>query len=177
MTPSGIEPATFRFVAQHLNHCATAVLRKKSVSVSLCSPQILSVIECGSPRRETGDKPRQSWHGLNHCYVTWLINIMFRFLWGGGLKLNQRTVMNSAIKMKGRTDRQRRFYLVSTHINTYYNAAYLLCRLTLILRRSRTGTVWFYTCTSNKRAARPKLYTKSLTRDLKRMYSRLTKLN
>jgi len=23
--PAGIEPATFRFVAQHLNHCATAV--------------------------------------------------------------------------------------------------------------------------------------------------------
>jgi len=25
MTPAEIEPATFRFVAQHLNHCATAV--------------------------------------------------------------------------------------------------------------------------------------------------------
>jgi len=25
LTPSGIEPATYRFVAQHLNHCATAV--------------------------------------------------------------------------------------------------------------------------------------------------------
>jgi len=25
MTPSGIEPANFQFVAQHLNHCATAV--------------------------------------------------------------------------------------------------------------------------------------------------------
>ena len=25
MTPAGIEPATFPFVAQHLNHCATAV--------------------------------------------------------------------------------------------------------------------------------------------------------
>jgi len=25
MTPSGVEPATFRFVAQRLNHCATAV--------------------------------------------------------------------------------------------------------------------------------------------------------
>jgi hypothetical protein len=24
-TPSGIEPATFGFVAQHLNHCATVV--------------------------------------------------------------------------------------------------------------------------------------------------------
>ena len=47
-------------------------------------------------------------------------------------------------------------------------------KLSLILRRSRTGTVWFYTSTSNKRAARPKLYTESLTRDLKRMYIRLT---
>ena len=25
LTPARIEPATFRFVAQHLNHCATAV--------------------------------------------------------------------------------------------------------------------------------------------------------
>ena len=24
VTPAGIEPGTFRFVAQHLNHCATA---------------------------------------------------------------------------------------------------------------------------------------------------------
>ena len=32
MTPSGIELATFRFVAQHLNHCATAVpLLKRSI--------------------------------------------------------------------------------------------------------------------------------------------------
>ena len=46
--------------------------------------------------------------------------------------------------------------------------------LILILRRSRTGTVWFYTSTSNKTAARTKLYTKSLTRGLKLMYSRLT---
>jgi hypothetical protein len=25
LTPAGIEPATYRTVAQHLNHCATAV--------------------------------------------------------------------------------------------------------------------------------------------------------
>ena len=36
------------------------------------------------------------------------------------------------------------------------------------------NAVGFYTSTSNKRAARPKLYTKSLTRDLKRMYRRFT---
>ena len=29
MTPAGIEPPTFRFVAQLLNHCATAVLQHK----------------------------------------------------------------------------------------------------------------------------------------------------
>ena len=28
MTPIGIEPAKFRFVAQHLNHCAAAVLNR-----------------------------------------------------------------------------------------------------------------------------------------------------
>ena len=29
LTPAGIEPATLRFVAQHLNHCVTAVPEKK----------------------------------------------------------------------------------------------------------------------------------------------------
>jgi len=29
LTPAGIEPATFRIVAQHLNHCATAVSHPK----------------------------------------------------------------------------------------------------------------------------------------------------
>jgi hypothetical protein len=30
MTPSGIEPATFRVVAQNFNHCAKAVPKAKS---------------------------------------------------------------------------------------------------------------------------------------------------
>jgi len=29
LTPAGIEPATFRFVAQHLNHCAKDRMPKK----------------------------------------------------------------------------------------------------------------------------------------------------
>ena len=33
MTPSGIEQATFRFVAQHLNHCATEVNTQQVVVV------------------------------------------------------------------------------------------------------------------------------------------------
>jgi len=31
MTPAGIEPATFRFVAQHLNHCVTGLPRYADV--------------------------------------------------------------------------------------------------------------------------------------------------
>ena len=62
---------------------------------------------------------------------------------------------------------------ISYHQGTLCHAC-LQSSLTLILRRSRTGTVWFYTSTSNKTAARPKLYTKPLTRDLKLMYSRHT---
>ena len=57
---------------------------------------------------------------------------------------------------------------------THNTNKFLGSNLTLILPRSRTRTVWFYTSTSNKRAARPKLYTRSLTTDLKRMYSRFT---
>ena len=34
MTPSGIKPATFRFVVQHLNHCATAVSQSVTVHVT-----------------------------------------------------------------------------------------------------------------------------------------------
>ena len=66
------------------------------------------------------------------------------------------------------------WYTYERRTNKLHTFRYNLFHLTLNLRRSRTGTVWFYTSTSNKRAARPKLYTKSLTSDLKLMYSRLT---
>jgi hypothetical protein len=35
LTPAGIEPATFRFVAQHLNHCATAGYQIAGIYASL----------------------------------------------------------------------------------------------------------------------------------------------
>ena len=31
LTPAGIEPATIRFVAQHLTHCATAIRRREEI--------------------------------------------------------------------------------------------------------------------------------------------------
>jgi len=50
MTPSGIEPATFRFVAQHLNHCATAV-------PAACTGQtLISIAQIDTDRgRDPGD--------------------------------------------------------------------------------------------------------------------------
>jgi len=44
MTPDGIEPATFRFVAQHLNHCATAVPQdfetvRNTIPTALCKEE------------------------------------------------------------------------------------------------------------------------------------------
>jgi len=41
MTPTGIETAIFRFVAQHLNHCATAVPQPSCKSRNVKPPGIL----------------------------------------------------------------------------------------------------------------------------------------
>ena len=40
MTPAGIEQATVRFVAQHLNHCATAV------PLLLLDTELLNLLVC-----------------------------------------------------------------------------------------------------------------------------------
>ena len=45
LTPAGIEPATFRFVAQHLNHCATAVPLRNCTNLKKKIPVTLAAIE------------------------------------------------------------------------------------------------------------------------------------
>jgi len=44
MTPSGIESATFRFVAQHLNHCVTAVPRTQNMNLRKIVYVILELV-------------------------------------------------------------------------------------------------------------------------------------
>ena len=93
--------------------------------------------------------------------------------WVTGRRGKRRKQLLNDCKVKRRQGKQEEDALDRTLWRTCFGGGYGPV-LTLILRRSRTGTVWFYTSTSNKRAARPKLYTKSLTRDLKLMYSRFT---
>jgi len=52
MTPAGIEPATFRFVPQHLNHCATTVPPELSKNPKYKIPQ-KSIQQEPSYRRRT----------------------------------------------------------------------------------------------------------------------------
>ena len=54
MTLPGIEPATSRFVAQHLNHCATAVPNYDKVSYNKTTKQqtndkLLKIVEFRTP--------------------------------------------------------------------------------------------------------------------------------
>ena len=71
MTPAGIETATFRFVAQHLNHCATAV--PGSVNYSI----YISVVQCiyswSNTRKANISVKFTEWHRLrNYEHVHWL---------------------------------------------------------------------------------------------------------
>jgi len=47
LTPAGIEPTTFRFVSQHLNHCATAVQSGPEVSRKLRFPDYVTTAQDG----------------------------------------------------------------------------------------------------------------------------------
>ena len=63
LTPSGIEPATFRFVAQRLNHCATAVPPKYVIKALKSLKQF-----CGSGGGEPSiirGFPLFAWRGAN----------------------------------------------------------------------------------------------------------------
>ena len=60
LTPAGIEPATFRFVAQHLNHCATAVPRIPYLISLIYSVSYRVLVEKPDGKRPLG-RLRSTW--------------------------------------------------------------------------------------------------------------------
>jgi len=88
LTPAGIEPATFRFVAQHLKHCATAV----PSFVCCFTNKIITFVWC---------KPGS----VENCFV-WRMALYFYFAWEMGLRqifdLNRTTANLYAWRMQVR---------------------------------------------------------------------------
>ena len=56
MTPSGIEPATFRFVAQYINHCATACVYVDTVHIEAVVLRMLVAQYVQYPSQKTSLK-------------------------------------------------------------------------------------------------------------------------
>jgi hypothetical protein len=67
-TPSGIEPATFWFVAQHLNHCATAVPCLSEIEVLILGAQ-------NPPSQVNGQRD----HSLYYRWITSISPMSFCF--------------------------------------------------------------------------------------------------
>ena len=67
MTPAGIEPATLRFVAQHLNHCATLRIKEQETRLTLHEHDVMKMmmmngdlppLSCTVPNKENGSVNR-----------------------------------------------------------------------------------------------------------------------
>jgi len=74
-TPAGIEPATFRFVAQRLKHCATAV----PDNISDACPKYRD--EAGGLSDYISQLPYQSIVGRFHVIPLHLLFRLFSYIW------------------------------------------------------------------------------------------------
>ena len=81
LTPAGIEPATFRFVAQHLNHCATAARRGPDVSRKLRFPDFVHVHVHVHVRNLKTEATRKS----KRCCDS-STNVYFHYIWWEGVE-------------------------------------------------------------------------------------------
>jgi len=83
LTLAGIEPATFRFVAQHLNHCATAVpmdcLMEYKNILWTNKNDILSEWMLMKLYTENTDWNRSIKYGMDLMSVYWDIIYSFKF--------------------------------------------------------------------------------------------------
>jgi len=80
-TPSGIEPATFRFVAQHLNHCASAVPQENNINWklhTLCLSKSLRVVwNCDTTQFFTKISTRNVINNLS-CWLLFVLSKFYR---------------------------------------------------------------------------------------------------
>ena len=84
MTPAGIEPATYRFIAQHLNGCATAVHKNTLPRIKSCNIYWRCVCEHG--------------HGQTECHG-WIAVTLASYLWGPGFKSWPQTSSSDCVFM------------------------------------------------------------------------------
>ena len=70
LTPAGIEPATYRFVAHHLNHCATAVPQYKKYIIYL-KKGVLSKLTQLELFSAYFDTPNYQPHGTTRMLTRW----------------------------------------------------------------------------------------------------------
>jgi len=82
LTSAGIEPETFRFVAQHLNHCATAVppyalvmseilliiFHSYKISHNILQNRVeVNMYKCEGEKQETEELPKQ--RSFTVCFI------------------------------------------------------------------------------------------------------------
>jgi len=75
LTPAGIEPATFRILAQHLNHCATAVPAIPQIRDTLLVAQLVEALRY---------KPEGGGFNSRWCHWDFFIDMILpAALWSG----------------------------------------------------------------------------------------------
>ena len=97
-------------------------------------------------------------HETWHWWVDHVRPTSIHWMWELTVTVDKQSdVMNPVLSHLSVITQKIKYFTYICADTLYGVTAIRYCILTLILPRSRTGTVWFYTSTSNKRAARPKL--------------------
>ena len=129
MTPAGIEPAIFRFVTQHLNHCATAVPKLSQMSKKEREREILYSYSV----RERNDRsgPGNSWmvgsceHKMKYRDRKWC-----KIFWTASTNHHQDSLLTSLLKF-------RQYHQVYKATSEFQKQGFLFYRLFLSLIPSR----------------------------------------
>jgi len=130
ITSSGIEPATFRFVAQHLNHCATAVPLDIKYIIYLIFKVCFKIFYCSSKliliqytllfhvRRRLF---QYSWHCNTHVPSLTLSPLTWRIWWAPNNASRWQMGFNSAFKALIYNEPEEDFFKNSRNTRWYFS--------------------------------------------------------